>query len=51
MKNIYYYLWINEMESAKRYIVQQTLTENQMLFYNTILFDVDKTHNKLEKEI
>ena len=43
------------MESAKRYIVQQTLingmTENQMLFYNTILFDVDKTHNKLEKEI
>jgi hypothetical protein len=43
------------MESAKRYIVQQTLingmTENQMLFYNTILFAVDKTHNKLEKEI
>ena len=43
------------MESAKRYNVQQTffngMTENEMLFYNTILFDVDKTHNKLEKEI
>ena len=43
------------MESVKRYIVQQILingmTENQMLFYNSILFHIDKTHNKLEKEI
>ena len=41
------------MENKKRCMVQQSIinkmTENQILLFNPILINIDKTHNKLEK--
>ena len=43
------------MENIKKYIIQQTIinnmNNNQITFFNSIISDIDKTHNKEEKEI
>ena len=43
------------MENIKIYIIQQTIinnmNNNQITFFNSIISDIDKTHNKEEKEI
>ena len=43
------------MENIKKYIIQQTIinnmNNNQMTFFNSIISDIDKTHNKEEKKI
>ena len=45
----------NNMENIKKYIIQQTIinnmNNNQITFFNSIISDIDKTHNKEEKEI
>jgi len=43
------------MENIKKYIIQQTIinnmNNNQITFFNSIISDIDKTHNKEEKKI
>ena len=43
------------MDTIKKYIIQQTMinnmNNNQITFFNSIISDIDKTHNKVEKEI
>ena len=43
------------MENIKTYIIQQTIinnmNNNQITFFNSIISDIDKTHNKEEKKI
>ena len=46
---------VKKMENIKKYIIQQTIinnmNNNQITFFNSIISDIDKTHNKEEKEI
>ena len=43
------------MENIKKYIIQQTIinnmNNNQITFFNSIISDIDKTHNKEEKKM
>ena len=43
------------MEIIKKYIIQQTIIKNmnnnQITFFNSIISDIDKTHNKEEKKM
>ena len=43
------------MENITKYIIQQTIlynmNNNQITFFNSIISEFDKTHNKEEKEI
>ena len=46
---------VKKMENIKKYIIQQTIinnmNNNQITFFNSIISDIDKTHNKEEKKI
>ena len=43
------------MENIKKYIIQQTIinnmNNNQITFFNSIISDIDKTHNKEGKKM
>ena len=43
------------MENIKKDIIQQTIinnmNNNQITFFNSIISDIDKTHNKEEKKM
>ena len=43
------------MENIKKHIIQQTIinnmNNNQITFFNSIISDIDKTHNREKKEI
>ena len=46
---------VKKMENIKKFIIQQTIinnmNNNQITFFNSIISDIDKTHNKEEKKI